>query len=363
VSADFEALAYRLLRLNPCVAIHELRLRMRGGRAFWVLFAYATIAAGTFLLAMWLAVWMSDQSSAGGAPRLNFGRIILSVVTYTQLVLLLLVLPAYSAGSITMEREKRTLDMLRATLLTASDVVSGKFLVVLGLGLILLLTSLPIGAWSLLLGGVAPEEVFYLYTYLFALGALATALGMFYSTLLGRSVGAMVATYGTLLALIIVPLILMPIIFIAIVPGGPAVGLGDIWGAIFLTATALVCGWLFYLAFRWLWRRLLGERLFFVSHALPALAVTIGLVLLLRPGSPALTWAAAVRAGWVFLLEPFVTLAALLEGGDFAGMFLGVSGGGGGNAQFLIWAGCTAAMLLGTALCWAAAIRVYRVRR
>ncbi len=365
MKTDLEAALYRTLRFNPCVGFHELRLRMRGVRPFWVLFLYAAAAAAVFLIAMWFNVWESGQTSQNADK--NLGRGVFTVIAYTQLVLLLLAVPAYSAGAITMEREKRTLDMLRVTLLNPGDVVSGKLLVVFGLGVMFLLTSLPIACWSLLLGGVAPEEVFYVYTYLLAMAAFAATLGMLFSALLGRSVGAVVSTYGALLALIIIPLVLLGV-YVAIVSvqhssGVATLKLGDIWGMLLVTALGLGAGWLGYLFLRWVWRRLLGPRARLLSYLIPVAVVLVGLFFLLRPGSVALSKVSSLEVAWLFLLEPFLGLAGIMEGANvIPGMFAPTAGRV-ANLQVLIWLCLTAVTVLAALACWAGAIRVFRVRR
>ncbi|MBN1459173.1 MAG: ABC transporter permease [Armatimonadetes bacterium] len=195
--AALEEGLYRAFRFNPCVARHELRLHMRGWRPFIVLLAYASIASAAVLLTFLPALLEESYGSYGE----ELGRVALTVLSFTQLTLILLLLPAYAAAAIAMEREKRTLDMLRATLVTPADVVTGKLLVVFAFGVVLLLTSLPVAAWCLLLGGVSPKEILYTYSYLLAAGALVSALGLAFSARVARPMGAVVSTYGALILL------------------------------------------------------------------------------------------------------------------------------------------------------------------
>lgn len=368
MTADLEAGLYRLIRFNPCVTIHELRLRMRGVRAFWVLFFYAGIAAGTFLITMWVTAWQSALVSGPGMRQPNLGRIVLTVLAYTQLTLVLLILPAYSAGAITMEREKRTIEMLRATLLSPGDIVTGKLLVVLALGVVLLLTTLPIAAWSLLLGGVAPEEIAMIYSYLLAAAVFSAALGMLFSALLGRSLGAVVATYAALLAIAIVPAVVVSIMMsvaMATARGPASLMLGPTWGAVLVGAVGAICAWLLFLAVRWVWVRVLGRRLGRLAAPAAALVGLVFLQLLLWPGGPVLKQVAKLRATWIIMVEPYVTLVGLLEGGDVTRELIGYSHSVGSSpisVQFLVWAVSSAALLVSALFCWALSIRTYRVR-
>jgi len=364
MNADLEAGLYRLIRFNPCVTLHELRLRMRGVRAFMVLFAYAGIAAGTFLITLWVTSWSGTQASGPGLRQPNLGRIVLTVLAYTQLTLVLLILPAYSAGAITMEREKRTMDMLRATLLSPSDVVSGKLLVVLALGAMLLLSSLPIAAWSLLLGGVAPEEIAMIYSYLFCVALFAATLGMLFSSFQKRSLGAVVASYGVLLAIAIVPFVL--VLVVAFSASSPAaIKMGTVGAVISVGVLGLICAWLLFLALRWTWTRLSGGRLRRLGADVSVLAGVILLGFLSLPGGVVLTTAAKLSVGWIVMVEPYMVLVGLVEGGDVTQEIIGHPASvttGLISVQFLVWAVGSAVLLLFACFCWALSIRLYRVR-
>jgi hypothetical protein len=241
MSEALETGLYRVFRFNPCVAVHELRLRMRGWRPFIVLLAYAGIACAAAALA-WIPLALEQHRF--GPRAIEIGRITFAVLAHTQLTLILLIVPAYAAGAVTMEREKRTLEMLRASLVTPSDIVSGKLLVILAFGLVLLITSVPVASWCVLLGGVAPEEVFYVYTFLFAVAFFAAALGMLYSARMRRSMGAIVAAYGTLIATgvlsMLIPLILAQLLLRGSSSGsGPTLGINAaFWVVLAFSAVA-----------------------------------------------------------------------------------------------------------------------------
>lgn len=366
--ADYSAAAYRLFRFNACVTAHELRMRMRGFRLFWVLFFYAGVAAAVFLITMWVIAWQEHPGrSTPGMLQPGLGRSVLTVVSCVQLALVLLILPAYSAGAITMEREKRTLEMLRVTLLSPSDVVTGKLLVVLGLGGVLLLSSLPVAAWCLALGGVSPEDLTLIYSYLLVVAVFASALGMFLSTAMGRSLGAIVWTYGALIALIVVPLIV-----VAIASAGPSrsgnpmsVGYGATWAWILLLLTAPVCAWLLFLAVRWPWRRLLPRRWAWAGWVAGAAAAAALLVWVFRPSGSLVGPLTHLPMASIFITDPFLVLSALLAG---EGLLSQVAGSGLLSRstlplQTVAWMSATAWTLVAAAFLWAAAVRVYRVRQ
>ena len=121
-----EDLSIRVLRFNPCVLQHELRLRMRGRSVFVLMLVFAALcsvaAAAPF-------VFWSLQSAASvyHETRTEVGRWGIMVLGVVLLTLTLLALPAWAASSISGERERDTLAVLSSTRLSAADVAVGKF--------------------------------------------------------------------------------------------------------------------------------------------------------------------------------------------------------------------------------------------
>ncbi len=363
---------YRLFRFNPCVAVHELRMRMRGGRAFVVFFVYILMAIIPVVLTLAMTAWQGSMFGPGmgmGMSQTGLGRAAFAALAYAQLSLILFVLPAYAAGAITMEREKRTLEMLRATLLSPSDVVTGKLGVVVAFGAILLMTSLPVAAWCLLLGGVALTDLFYVYTYLLAVAVWVAALGLFLSTLVRRSIGAIVATYVILL----VWCVGLPIVFFIVMemmmwsqwdstdpigyPG--AVALVAAFGALY--------AWLVFLAFRWLWRKLFRRTARWVGTVVVALATLLLTALfaigagsiLIHPIGQYVPWAT------VSLVNPYAGLSFILyaeSAEDFFAMARGTTTMSIAGLQTYVWViGTGLFVLMGVAL-WVRSIGLFRKR-
>ena len=369
-----ESVLGRALGFNPCVAGHELRMRMRGVRPFVVLFFYAAVAAAAALLTLVTAEMERRAMYGGPGSSAPLGRTTLSVLAYTQLTLICLIIPAYAAGAITMEREKRTLEMLRATLLSPSDVVSGKYLVVLAFAAVLLATSVPVAAWSLMLGGAAPEEVLYVYSYLFAVAALVGALGLLLSALTRRSIGAIVGTYGIVLffmvaAPIIVYSAMIPIMFASSLRPGATVPptFGLKWSLIILGFAGLVCAWLLFLAARWTWQRFTGRGRGWVGRALAAaIAVCVLVFLGAWCGPRALAALKKASVMWVGIVNAYFSLSGIMDG-MFAhmvttsgpGMFMP---GGASGAQTQIWAVAFGSAIVTALALWALAVRAFRAR-
>jgi len=191
----------RLRALNPAVAVLELRMRMRGFRPFISLLAYTSLLALAALIYMLVAGQNSFRPDQSG----TIGRDLFTVVSCVQLALVFLLLPGGAAGAIALEREKGTFELVRASLLRPVDIVTGKFAVLIAYGAILMASSLPLAAWCLLLGGIAPEEILLVYVHLVVTALWLVGLGLLFSAAMRRSIPAVVGTYGVILAMLGLP--------------------------------------------------------------------------------------------------------------------------------------------------------------
>lgn len=311
-----DRLMYALLHFNPAVAWHELRLRMRVGRAFLLLGVYVLFAALAVVLPVWFAAWERSQIGSG-MPQTDLGRIGLHALTYVQLSLIFIALPAYAASTISAEREKETLEMLRATLLTPWDVVTGKLLSVLAFGAILLGTTVPVASWCLLLGGVSPTEVFRVYMLLLATAWWVSSLGVLMSSHFSRTLGAIVSTYGTILGVGALTALLTyaGFIWMAISSHGRATAMGvtpaALVVAIAVGATAVIVA----LFVRWLVSRIPPLR---GAAANRLLTVALGIVLFgvfMTMAMPLVEKLSNAAPTGLLLVNPYVAAAATLEEG------------------------------------------------
>jgi ABC-type transport system involved in multi-copper enzyme maturation permease subunit len=358
-----EAGLYRAFRFNPCVVRHELRLHMRGWRPFIVLLAYAAIASAAVLLTF-LPALLDDMGSPYGE---ELGRTALTALAFTQLTLILLLLPTYAAAAISMEREKRTLDMLRATLVTPKDVVTGKLLVVFAFGVVLLLTSLPVAAWCLLLGGVSPEEILYTYTYLLAAAALVSALGLAFSARVARPMGAVVSTYGALILLGVLSVVTPSLIMFVGMSrsGAPSLTTFGRAGALAITAVVgLFAGLLVLRLCHAALARALGQGRAVLSWLLAVLATAALAFALRQPWSAAATAIENAYLTWMMIANPYIVLCGILID-EFGSAFSGGMGpapAGAGSIQFLSWSLGLAINLFLALLLWAQAIRSFARR-
>jgi hypothetical protein len=182
----------------------ELRGRMRGLRPFLILLVYALGAAAVALAS--LAVQLRTQPwrlapGPTGQPPVGVGREVLAWLSFAQAGLLCLLVPAGAAAGIALEREKKTFEMLRATLLSAEDIVTGKLVAASAFGVVVLISSLPVAAWCSFFGGLAPRDLLMVYGFLLVETVWLAALGVAISAGTRRSGSAVVAAYGVVLVI------------------------------------------------------------------------------------------------------------------------------------------------------------------
>jgi ABC-type transport system involved in multi-copper enzyme maturation permease subunit len=192
---------------NP-VLVKEFRTRMRGTRAYWMLLGYTLLLAGVLAM-MYFSSYASavaEVQSGGGvnmhAAR-DIGRNMYYFVFIAQAIMVALITPAITAGTVTIEREQRSYELLVTTPLRPADIIRGKLAAAVSFVVLLLTASLPLVSLSFLVGGVSPSEIFFSYLIV-ALGAfLYGALGIFWSATLRSTAIATAVTYLTVLSLFV----------------------------------------------------------------------------------------------------------------------------------------------------------------
>jgi ABC-type transport system involved in multi-copper enzyme maturation permease subunit len=183
---------------NPVIT-KELKSRMRGRRAFILLTAYLTLIS---LFIGMIYIFLSDISSFGMADpdfRQNVGKGLFSTVVLLELLLVSFIGPGLTAGSITSERERQTFDLLRTSLLSARALVLGKLGASFFYLFLLILTALPIESLAFLLGGVGLAEMLISSLMLVITAIFFCTLGLFFSSIMKRTLAATVSSYVVIL--------------------------------------------------------------------------------------------------------------------------------------------------------------------
>ena len=237
---------------NPLL-IKELRGRMRGARAFIVLTVYLLLLT-CFTSIVYYAYQIDVTGYGGRADMAELGKTAFATVVLVEIFMVTFITPAFTAGAISGERERKTYELLRATLLPARKLVSGKLTSALTYMFLLILAAVPLESLAFILGGVVVEELGMALVLLLVTAFAFAAIGLFFSSLARTTLVSTVLTYATaLLTTIGLPLLLFMLVLLLdpVLMGygssSPSwiVEAGLMYGAIFLSslsplATAVV---------------------------------------------------------------------------------------------------------------------------
>jgi len=190
---------------NPVIT-KELRGRMRGARTYWLLLGYLLLLS-LILFFSYLGWWnqhTNEMERGSASAGFTIGRTFFQTLFYSQAIMIALITPALTAGGISVEREQRTFEMLRGTILRPRSIVWGKLTSSVSFVALLLTSSLPLLSLCFLLGGVSPGEVFFAYILLIGDAFLFGAVGLCWSAYAANTATATVLSYATLIVFFVV---------------------------------------------------------------------------------------------------------------------------------------------------------------
>ena len=201
------AAAREFLAAVQTIMVKELRSRMRGRRAFIVLTIYLGILA-LITYGVYVVVAPNARGMVGGGFGFGqanasalIGQSIFSALSIFQLILVCFIAPAFTAGQISLEREKQTLDLLISTPMRPGAIVIGKLAAALAFVVLMIVAAVPISAIVLMYGGASVDDIVRQQLVLLATALMLGTVGLFFSALLKRTQAATVLTYITMLAL------------------------------------------------------------------------------------------------------------------------------------------------------------------
>jgi ABC-type transport system involved in multi-copper enzyme maturation permease subunit len=182
-----------------------LRGRMRGRRAFVIVTLYLGLLGGF----AWMVATLIAQSYTtgfGGSSAFAsaaVGQGIFAALLMLETLQVAFLAPSSTAGAISLEREKQTLDLLVTTPITTFAIVFGKLLSTLVYVFLLIAASIPLMAMVFVYGGVAPEDVLKGYVVLIATAIGLGSFGLLCSSLVKRTTAATAITIFGVLAVTI----------------------------------------------------------------------------------------------------------------------------------------------------------------
>jgi ABC-2 type transport system permease protein len=185
---------------NPIVA-KEYRSRMRTWRSPLAMTVYILLIGGLGW-AIFSAMSASARNSFNTGQGTNYGQGLFLALLIFQMVLLTFITPALTAGAISSERERQTIDLLFVTRIPPFSIIWGKLLASMSFVLLLLLLSVPIFSLVFLFGGIELDQVLVAFLVTAVSALTLGIIGIACSTAFRRTLPATVASYGAALVLL-----------------------------------------------------------------------------------------------------------------------------------------------------------------
>ena len=187
------------------IGVKELRGRMRGRRAFVIITIYLVLLGGFALMAerLFEASAVSGFGGTSAFASAQIGQGIFAALLMLMTLQVVFLAASATAGSISLEREKQTLELLIATPISSPAIVLGKLLSALVYVFLLIAASIPLMAVVFVYGGVGPEDVLRGYIVLIATALGLGSFGLLCSSLVKRTTAATAITIFGVLAVTI----------------------------------------------------------------------------------------------------------------------------------------------------------------
>ena len=140
--------------MNP-VLNKEFKLRFRTFKSFLGILFYL-LALGVIIVGF---VFIESMSNTQGFFRPDQSRTMFMILSFLQLALILFITPGLTAGVISSERERQTLNIMLTTTQSSASIILSKLLSSVSYLLLLIIASLPLYSFVFLFGGISPGQV------------------------------------------------------------------------------------------------------------------------------------------------------------------------------------------------------------
>jgi ABC-2 type transport system permease protein len=182
--------------VNP-VLNKEFKLRFRTFKSFLGILFYL-LALAILIIGF---VFIESMSNSQGYFKPDQSREMFMILSVLQLALILFITPGLTAGVISSERERQTLNIMLTTTQSSTSIILSKLISSISFLLLLIIASLPLYSIVFLFGGISPGQLltmigFYIFTII-----TYGSLGVLFSTLIRKTIVSMITTYGVTLFL------------------------------------------------------------------------------------------------------------------------------------------------------------------
>jgi len=204
---------------NPIVE-KEILSRMRSWRAPVMISTFIALLA---LVAFGALAVVTAQQNGPFASTVTAGAGlgVFTAMVVVELLLILFMAPALTAGGISGERERQTLDLLLCTRVRPGAIVVGKLVSSLLFMVLLLVISVPLFSLVFLFGGIEIDQVLAVVVIGVVTALVIGSFGLMFSALTRGTISSTVSTYVGTAIFLLLPVVL-PLFLSALVPPSPA---------------------------------------------------------------------------------------------------------------------------------------------
>lgn len=192
----------------------EQKVRARSPKLMLLIVGYNLLLVILMVVA-YVSIYGENQQ-IGRVARYQDTLILYMLIGVFQFVLLLLIVPAFTAGTITGEKERQTFDILITANRKPLAIIIGKLGASVSTMLLLIISSLPIVAIVFSVGGVSITDVFLYVIVCFLEAVFIGSIGLFFSSVSKNTTKSTVATYVTILLLVIGTATVLGILYLVV---------------------------------------------------------------------------------------------------------------------------------------------------
>ena len=176
--------------LNP-VLRREAQTSLRNWKIFGAITLYIALVAASAGFFVWANVFNSYDFSFDPQSMI----MLYALLSGLQLCLILVTVPALTAGSISGERERQTLDLLLVTKMSPFSIVFGKLMSCVGIVILMTIATVPVFAMIFCFGGISLLNLLAVTGFLIVTTCMVGAFSIFMSTVLKKTMISMVVVY------------------------------------------------------------------------------------------------------------------------------------------------------------------------
>ena len=189
------------MEIKNAVLRKDMLLDMKRPKIFILLLGINLLVFALLLFAVIPVVTSAfDGTTEALNPRFMIG--FFSFLLWTIEIAVIFLVPALTAGAVSIEKERQTLEVLLTTRMTTWQIVSGKYFSTVFLVVLLILSTLPALCSMFLYGGINILQMLILLCVLISTVVYIASFGIFFSALIKNTILSVILTYISVFAVL-----------------------------------------------------------------------------------------------------------------------------------------------------------------